>query len=100
MGSNVGVGEHFSGRNFWMLRRRKIPSTIHAGPEIAGISRRPKRVIHIFANGRSIATWTPFDPKPALARLHGKPLPWITQNERRTGGVSIAVQVQKIRPSG
>src|SRR5439155_18918625 len=46
---------------------------------------RAKRVIHIFANGGPSHVDT-FDPKPALARQHGKPLP--TDNlptERRTG---------------
>lgn len=46
---------------------------------------KAKRVIHIFANGGPSHVDT-FDPKPALARLHGKPLP--TDNlptERRTG---------------
>ncbi|HVV70739.1 MAG TPA: DUF1501 domain-containing protein, partial [Verrucomicrobiae bacterium] len=46
---------------------------------------KAKRVIHIFANGGPSHVDT-FDPKPALARLNGKPLP--TENlptERRTG---------------
>src|SRR6185295_18347099 len=35
---------------------------------------KAKRVIHIFANGGPSHVDT-FDPKPMLARLHGKPLP-------------------------
>src|SRR6266513_3118795 len=35
---------------------------------------KAKRVIHIFANGGPSHVDT-FDPKPALARLHGQPLP-------------------------
>src|SRR3989440_2372279 len=35
---------------------------------------KAKRVIHIFANGGPSHVDT-FDPKPELARLHGKPLP-------------------------
>jgi len=43
------------------------------------------RVIHIFANGGPSHVDT-FDPKPALARLHGKPLPMDNlPTERRTG---------------
>src|ERR1051325_4504668 len=43
------------------------------------------RVIHIFANGGPSHVDT-FDPKPSLARLHGKPLPMDNlPTERRTG---------------
>src|SRR5437763_3215547 len=46
---------------------------------------RAKRVIHIFANGGPSHVDT-FDPKPALARLHGQPLPMDNlKTERRTG---------------
>src|SRR6266705_6945154 len=44
---------------------------------------KAKRVIHIFANGGPSHVDT-FDPKPALARLHGRPLPIDNpQTERR-----------------
>jgi hypothetical protein len=46
---------------------------------------RAKRVIHIFANGGPSHVDT-FDPKPALDRWHGKPLPMDNlPTERRTG---------------
>src|SRR6516162_86349 len=46
---------------------------------------KARRVIHIFANGGPSHVDT-FDPKPALARLHGKPLPMDNlATERRTG---------------
>src|SRR5215475_25780 len=46
---------------------------------------KAKRVIHIFANGGPSHVDT-FDPKPALARLNGKPLPMDNlPTERRTG---------------
>ncbi len=46
---------------------------------------RATRVIHIFANGGPSHVDT-FDPKPALARLHGKPLPMDNlKTERKTG---------------
>ncbi len=46
---------------------------------------KAKRVIHIFANGGPSHVDT-FDPKPILAKLHGKPLPMDNlKTERRTG---------------
>jgi hypothetical protein len=46
---------------------------------------RAQRVIHIFANGGPSHVDT-FDPKPALTRLHGQPLPMDNlKTERRTG---------------
>jgi hypothetical protein len=46
---------------------------------------RARRVIHIFANGGPSHIDT-FDPKPALDRLHGKPLPMDNlRTERKTG---------------
>jgi hypothetical protein len=45
---------------------------------------RAKRVIHIFANGGPSQVDT-FDPKPALAKWHGKPLPVEFKTERKTG---------------
>jgi hypothetical protein len=45
---------------------------------------RARRVIHLFANGGPSQVDT-FDPKPALARWHGKPLPLELKTERRTG---------------
>jgi hypothetical protein len=46
---------------------------------------KAKRVIHIFANGGPSHLDT-FDPKPALTKLHGKPLPMENlPTERKTG---------------
>lgn len=45
---------------------------------------RAKRVIHIFANGGPSHVDT-FDPKPALAKYAGQPLPVHLRTERRTG---------------
>src|SRR5690349_8111630 len=54
-------------------------------PKAPHFAARAKRVLHIFANGGPSHVDT-FDPKPALARLHGKPLPMDNpQTERRTG---------------
>ncbi|MBM3752961.1 MAG: DUF1501 domain-containing protein [Acidobacteria bacterium] len=45
---------------------------------------RAKRLIHIFANGGPSHMDT-FDPKPALAKYAGQPLPVHLRTERRTG---------------
>jgi len=54
-------------------------------PRPAHFPTKARRVIHIFANGGPSHVDT-FDPKPALTRLHGKPLPMDNlATERRTG---------------
>jgi len=45
---------------------------------------RAKAVIHLFLNGGPSHLDT-FDPKPALDRLHGQPLPTMLRTERETG---------------
>jgi hypothetical protein len=45
---------------------------------------KAKRVIHLFMNGRPSHVDT-FDPKPALAKWAGKPLPKNLRTERKTG---------------
>ncbi len=45
---------------------------------------KAKRVIHIFANGGPSQVDT-FDPKPALTKYHGQPLPLELKTERKTG---------------
>jgi Protein of unknown function (DUF1501) len=45
---------------------------------------KAKRVIHLFMNGGPSHVDT-FDPKPALARYAGQPLPITLKTERRTG---------------
>jgi hypothetical protein len=63
-------------------------------PSIAGINplapkapplrARAKRVVHLFMNGGPSHVDT-FDPKPMLARHHGKPVPANLPTERKTG---------------
>jgi Protein of unknown function (DUF1501) len=62
---------------------------------------KAKRVIHIFANGGPSHVDT-FDPKPELARLHGKPLPMDNlKTERRTGAAfQSPFKFQKYGKSG
>jgi hypothetical protein len=45
---------------------------------------KAKRVIHIFANGGCSHVDT-FDPKPALDKYHGQPIPVHLKTERKTG---------------
>src|SRR5690606_1992741 len=45
---------------------------------------KAKRVIHLFMNGGPSHVDT-FDPKPALTRYAGQPLPITLKTERRTG---------------
>jgi hypothetical protein len=85
------------GMGFGMLSLANIlaPHLAQAGEAINNISplapkaspfpAKAKRVIHIFANGGPSHVDT-FDPKPELARLHGKPLPMDNlKTERKTG---------------
>ncbi len=50
---------------------------------------RAKRVIHVFANGGPSQIDT-FDPKPALAKFHGKSIDPEMRKDRRLGGVAHA----------
>jgi hypothetical protein len=60
------------------------PDSILA-PKAPHFAARAKRVIHIFANGGPSHVDT-FDPKPSLAKFHGKALPMdYLATERRTG---------------
>lgn len=53
-------------------------------PKAPPLKPRAKRVIHIFMNGGPSQVDT-FDPKPALAKYAGKPLPVRLKTERETG---------------
>jgi hypothetical protein len=54
-----------------------LPKQPHFAP-------RAKRVVHLFMNGGPSQVDT-FDPKPALDKFHGKPVPLNLPTERRTG---------------
>jgi hypothetical protein len=73
-----------SGIGFGMLGLADL--TAHAatpgGPHFAP---KAKRVIHFFLNGGPSHVDT-FDPKPALLKYAGKPLPQSLLTERKTGG--------------
>ncbi len=54
------------------------------GNEIARIAPRAKRVVHFFMNGGPSHVDT-FDPKPALVKYAGQPIPNTRLTERKTG---------------
>jgi hypothetical protein len=61
---------------------------------------KAKRVIHLFMNGGPSHVDT-FDPKPALQKYGGKPLPFTFRTERRTGsGFASPFQFNKCGQSG
>jgi hypothetical protein len=53
-------------------------------PKTPPLPAKAKRVLHLFMNGGASQVDT-FDPKPALARYAGKPIPVTLRTERRTG---------------
>jgi len=58
---------------------------------------KAKRIIHIFANGGPSHVDT-FDPKPALDKYAGKPLPMENlPTERKTGAAELARQTSTSR---
>ncbi len=58
------------------------PNPMH--PKEPHFAPRAKAVIHLFMNGGPSQVDT-FDPKPALDKYHGKPLPMNLRTERETG---------------
>ena len=61
---------------------------------------RAKHVIHLFMNGGPSQVDT-FDPKPALTRYAGKPIPLELKTERRTGAaLASPFKFQKYGQSG
>src|SRR5262245_59068628 len=59
-------------------------STTPLVPRSPQFAPRAKRVIHLFMNGGPSQVDT-FDPKPALSKQAGKPLPMDLRTERKTG---------------
>ena len=94
----------------WSVRMELAkPSLVSAGSaeDTAGphFARQGQALVHIFANGGPSHVDT-FDPKPLLAKFHGKPIPreLIPEATRRPGqrqpGVCFPVQVQRCGKSG
>ena len=60
-------------------------ATIHPlAPKQPPLSGKAKRILHIFLNG-GVSHVDTFDPKPALQKYAGKPIPITLKTERRTG---------------
>jgi hypothetical protein len=69
-------------------------------PKAPHFPAKAKRVIHFFLNGGPSQVDT-FDPKPALAKIAGKPLPETLRTERKTGGaLPSPFQFKKYGQSG
>ena len=61
------------------------PSVMPLAPRAPHFAPKARRVVHLFMNGGPSQVDT-FDPKPALDRFHGKPLPLNNlRTERKTG---------------
>lgn len=66
----------------WAAPRDNTP----LAPKQPPLPGKAKRVVHLFMNGGASQVDT-FDPKPALEKYHGKPLPSLTlRTERKTSG--------------
>ena len=63
---------------------KAAPFVSSLGPKPPQFAPKAKRVIHLFMNGGPSQVDT-FDPKPALDKYNGKPIPLDLRTERRTG---------------
>jgi hypothetical protein len=69
----------------WLTRAGEIDSVRPLAPKAPQFAGKAKRVVHFFLNGGPSHVDT-FDPKPALTRYDGKPLPIeVLRTERKTG---------------
>ena len=69
-------------------------------PKAPPLPATAKRVLHLFMNGGASHVDT-FDPKPALAKFAGKPIPITLKTERRTGAAFPSpFQFKKFGQSG
>ncbi len=69
-------------------------------PKAPHFPAKARRVIHLFMNGGPSQVDT-FDPKPALTKYHGKPLPLDLKTERKTGAaLGSPFKFQKYGRSG
>ena len=79
-----------SGMGMGMLALNQLTSSTTASAAthksaIPHFAPRAKQVVHLFMNGGPSHIDT-FDPKPLLAKYHGRPLPSSLPTERKTGG--------------
>src|SRR2546422_284519 len=77
------------------------PASLPLAPRTPHFRPKAKRVVHLFMNGGPSQVDT-FDPKPALDRYHGQPLPLNNlRTERKTGAAMRSpFQFQRCGKSG
>ena len=84
----VGMGmlglQALLGDSGLLAAEAKTDSANPLAPKAPHFAPTAKRVIHLFANGGPSQVDT-FDPKPALAKYAGKPIPLSLKTERKTG---------------
>ncbi len=83
----VGLTQLLGDSRLLAAEAKQISGTNPLAPKPSPLPAKVKRVIHLFANGgpSQVDTW---DPKPALAKYAGKPLPTGNlKTERRTGAL-------------
>src|SRR5215472_19192445 len=85
MGMGAAALTALLGEGGW-LNAATVGSTIlnPMAPKQPPLPAKAKRVLHLFMNGGPSHVDT-FDPKPALSRYSGKPIPITLKTERRTG---------------
>jgi hypothetical protein len=72
------------GETGWLSAAPSVAVANPLAPKAPPLPARAKRVLHLFMNGGASHIDT-FDPKPALQKYAGKPLPFMLKTERRTG---------------
>src|SRR4026209_2039502 len=80
--ARVGMG--MGALSFSTLARASTPAPSPLVAHAPHFAPRARRVIHFFLNGGPSHVDT-FDPKPALAKYAGQPLPETLTTERKTG---------------
>lgn len=79
---------------------RAAPPDDPLAPKKPPLKAKAKHVVHLFMNGGPSQVDT-FDPKPALDKLHGQPLPASLRTERKTGAAMRSpFKFQKYGKSG
>jgi hypothetical protein len=80
--ARCGMG--FGAAAWSAMQAAGTPSINPLTPKAPPLPAKAKRVVHLFMNGGCSHVDT-FDPKPALQKLAGQPLPATLRTERRTG---------------
>jgi hypothetical protein len=80
--ARCGMG--FAAMAWTAMEASASPAGNPLAPKAPPLPAKAKRIVHLFMNGGASHVDT-FDPKPALQRLAGQPLPSTLRTERRTG---------------